>query len=77
MKIKNFGKALMLGIAYSASIGGFATLCGTPPNMILKSNIEQFYNSTIEYNCKLIMAFPLSILLLIICWIYLQNFHLI
>ena len=38
---KNFGKALMLGIAYSASIGGFATLYGTPPNMILKSKIER------------------------------------
>ncbi len=71
---KNFGKALMLGIAYSASIGGFATLYGTPPNMILKSNIEQFYNSTIEYNSWLIMAFPLSILLLLICWIYLSKF---
>ena len=61
---KNFGKALMLGIAYSASIGGFATLYGTPPNMILKSNIEQFYNSTIEYNSWLIMAFPLSLSLI-------------
>ena len=71
---KNFGKALMLAIAYSASIGGFATLYGTPPNMILKSNIEQFYNSTIEYNSWLIMAFPLSILLLLICWIYLSKF---
>ena len=34
----NFGKVLMLGIAYSASIGGFATLFGTPPNLILQSN---------------------------------------
>lgn len=29
-----FGKALMLGIAYSASVGGIATLIGTPPNML-------------------------------------------
>ena len=39
----NFGKVLMLGIAYSASIGGFSTLYGTPPNLILKSNFEQFF----------------------------------
>jgi len=29
-----FGKALMLSIAFSASIGGVATLIGTPPNII-------------------------------------------
>ena len=31
----NFGTALMLGIAYSATIGGIGTLIGTPPNLIL------------------------------------------
>ena len=46
----NFGKVLMLGIAYSASIGGFSTLYGTPPNLILKSNIQQFFNYTIDFD---------------------------
>ena len=32
-----FAKALMLSIAFSASIGGIATLIGTPPNLILAS----------------------------------------
>tara|TARA_A100001234_G_scaffold204836_1_gene200029 strand:+ start:66 stop:1085 length:1020 start_codon:yes stop_codon:yes gene_type:complete len=70
----NFGKVLMLGIAYSASIGGFSTLYGTPPNLILKSNFEQFFNFTMDFDYWFIMALPLSILLLIICWIYLVNF---
>ena len=29
--VRNFGVALMLGIAYAASIGGVGTLIGTPP----------------------------------------------
>ncbi|MCL7660030.1 hypothetical protein M8360_32015, partial [Klebsiella pneumoniae] len=31
----NFGTALMLGIAYSASIGSLGTIIGTPPNLFL------------------------------------------
>lgn len=73
-KESNFGKVLMLGIAYSASIGGFSTLYGTPPNLILKSNIEQFFNYTLDFNYWFMMALPLSILLLFICWYYLVNF---
>tara|TARA_B100001564_G_scaffold154931_1_gene130095 strand:- start:10747 stop:12195 length:1449 start_codon:yes stop_codon:yes gene_type:complete len=70
----NFGKVLMLGIAYSASIGGFATLFGTPPNLILQSNVEQFFGYKLNWEEWFIMAFPLSISLLLICWIYLSNF---
>ena len=62
----NFGKVLMLAIAYSASIGGFATLYGTPPNLILKSNVEQFFNYTIDFDLWFKMALPLSISLLFI-----------
>ena len=70
----NFGKVLMLGIAYSASIGGFATLYGTPPNLILQNNIEQFFSYKIDWEEWFIMALPLSITLLFICWLYLTNF---
>ena len=70
----NFGKVLMLGIAYSASIGGFATIYGTPPNLILLSNIEEYFNLSIDFSSWFIMAFPLSCILLFICWYYLINF---
>ena len=39
----NFGTALMLGIAYAASIGGVGTIIGTPPNTVLVGIIEQQY----------------------------------
>lgn len=70
----NFGKVLMLGIAYSASIGGFATIYGTPPNLILLANIEEYFNLSIDFFSWFIMAFPLSCILLFICWYYLVNF---
>ena len=70
----NFGKVLMLGIAYSASIGGFATIYGTPPNLILLANIEEYFNLSIDFSSWFIMAFPLSCILLFICWYYLINF---
>ena len=38
-----FGKALMLAIAYSASIGGIATLIGTPPNLVLAGIVQETY----------------------------------
>ena len=44
-----FGKALMLGIAYSASIGGIATLIGTPPNLVLAGVISETYGYEINF----------------------------
>ena len=38
---KNFCKCLALSIAYSANVGGVATLNGTPPNLIFKNNIDE------------------------------------
>ncbi|MBF8149272.1 SLC13/DASS family transporter [Winogradskyella sp. F6397] len=69
-----FGKALMLAIAYSASIGGIATLIGTPPNLILAGVVESTYNTEITFAQWFMFGFPISIVLLVICWIYLTRF---
>ena len=44
-----FGKMLMLAIAYSASIGGIATLIGTPPNLVLAGVISEIYGVEISF----------------------------
>ena len=46
---KVFGKALMLGVAYSASAGGIATLIGTPPNLIFAGFIQENFNIEISF----------------------------
>jgi solute carrier family 13 (sodium-dependent dicarboxylate transporter), member 2/3/5 len=67
----NFGKAIMLGIAYSASIGGLATLIGTPPNVIFASMINQMFDTEITFASWMAFGVPLTVLLITITWIYL------
>ena len=69
-----FGKALMLAIAYSASIGGIATLIGTPPNLVLAGVISDTYGYEITFSQWFMFGFPISILLLFICWKYLTRY---
>lgn len=73
-KNEGFGKALMLGIAYSASIGGMATLIGTPPNLVLAGVVQEYYGFEIVFSRWMLLACPLSLLLLLICWKYLTRF---
>ncbi|MFN7690502.1 MAG: SLC13 family permease, partial [Bacteroidota bacterium] len=74
-----FGGALMIGLAYAASIGGMSTLVGTPTNMIFYS----FYNSNfsgqqqIVFSNWFMLAFPIAVLLLIITyWLISKHFQL-
>lgn len=71
---ERLGKNIMLGIAYSASIGGMATLIGTPTNAILSAVIKQLYDYEIAFNEWMLFGLPFSLILLTICWYYLVNF---
>jgi sodium-dependent dicarboxylate transporter 2/3/5 len=66
-----FGTALMLGIAYSASIGGVATIIGTPPNTIVVAFLEREYNIAISFASWLAIGLPLAVTMLILSWLYL------
>ena len=70
---KIFGKALMLGIAYSASIGGISTLIGTPPNLILAGVVEETFGYEITFATWFKFGFPISLILLFLCWKYLTG----
>ena len=68
-----FGKALMLAIAYSASIGGMATLIGTPPNLVLAGVVQESYGIEITFYQWFSFGFPISILFLFLSWLYLTR----
>ncbi|WP_235299244.1 SLC13 family permease [Portibacter marinus] len=69
-----FGKMLMLAIAYSASIGGVATLIGTPPNLVLAGILEELYHVELSFAKWIIFGLPVAIVLLFICWKYLTEY---
>lgn len=68
---KNFGKAAMLGVAYSASIGGLATLIGTPPNTIFAGVARELFGVDISFAGWMVFGVPLSFILLFASWFYL------
>lgn len=71
---KIFSRNLMLAIAYGASIGGVATLIGSPPNIIFAGVLKQTLEIDITFFNWMLFALPTSILLLIVAWFYLTRF---
>jgi sodium-dependent dicarboxylate transporter 2/3/5 len=72
----NFALTLLLGIAYSASIGGVATLIGTPPNGVLVTQMGQIFPDAPEFAFTTWMSFalPMSLVFLFTSWVLLTRF---
>ena len=71
-----FGPALMLSIAYSASIGGTGTLVGTPPNLVFVSTSQELLPDlpNLLFTDWLKIGIPFVIIFLPVAWIYLVRF---
>jgi len=67
-RVVNFGAALMLGVAYAASIGGLGTLVGTPPNVIFAAFVEKQFGVEVTMLAWMAVGVPLMCLLLPLCW---------
>ncbi|MEQ9349881.1 MAG: DASS family sodium-coupled anion symporter, partial [Alphaproteobacteria bacterium] len=64
---------LLLAIAYGASIGGLATLIGTPPNAILAAFVEETYGLAIGFAQWMAVALPISLVLGLLTWLILTR----
>jgi sodium-dependent dicarboxylate transporter 2/3/5 len=67
----SFSVALMLGIAYSCSVGGLMTLVGTPPNLSFIRIFEILFPEApaISFGQWMIMALPLGLIMMTIAWV--------
>jgi solute carrier family 13 (sodium-dependent dicarboxylate transporter), member 2/3/5 len=69
-KVMKYSIALFLGIAYSASIGGIATIVGTPPNLSFTRIFAILFPESPEITFAnwFFFAFPISVIFLVVVW---------
>jgi len=65
---RNFSTALVLGVAYAATIGGVATLIGTPTNALAVAFMEQTYGVRPGFAEWMVFGLPCTVLLLPVAW---------
>ncbi|MFW6289609.1 MAG: SLC13 family permease, partial [Mariniphaga sp.] len=72
-KVSRYALGMLLGIAYSASIGGMATLVGTPTNLICVRILSVLYPAApeISFTQWFLFAFPLAVMMFIASYILL------
>ncbi|GAA1762972.1 MULTISPECIES: DASS family sodium-coupled anion symporter [Streptomonospora] len=69
----NFATSLMLGIAYSASIGSVSTLIGTPPNAFMAGYLSQNHDIDIGFGQWMMVGLPLAAVFLVVAWLLLTR----
>jgi sodium-dependent dicarboxylate transporter 2/3/5 len=70
---RRFGTVLMLSIAYACSIGGMATLIGTPPNAFLAGFMLETYDVSIGFAQWMLLGVPLVLVGLPLAWLILTR----
>lgn len=73
---RNFAAAIVLGVAWGATIGGLGTLVGTPTNALVAGFMRENYGYTIGFAEWLAFGVPTVVLLLPIAWLALVRFAL-
>jgi sodium-dependent dicarboxylate transporter 2/3/5 len=73
-EINNFEICMFLGLAYGATLGGVATLVGTPPNVFMAGFMESTYGVEVDFARWMIIGVPLMVIMLPITWFALTRF---
>ena len=72
--MSHFQVLMLLGVAYASSIGGLATLVGTPPNALLIAYMAENYGLEISFARWMVVGVPVTLVMLPIAWLLLTRF---
>jgi sodium-dependent dicarboxylate transporter 2/3/5 len=72
-RFRRFALSLMLGIAYSANIGGASTIIGTPPNVVMVGYMKEFYDFDVAFSSWLAIGLPICIVILALTYFMLVH----
>lgn len=71
--VRDFATAMMLGIAYAASIGGLATLIGSPPNALAAAYLAQAHGVVVTFADWMVIGVPVVLVMLPLAWLVLTR----
>ena len=71
--VRRFATALLLAIAYAASVGGIATLIGTPPNALLAAYLAETQDITVGFAQWMLIGVPVAFTMLAAVWWWLTR----
>ncbi len=68
---KSFSTALVLSIAYGASVGGMGTLIGTPPNAVFAGQVQELFPEApeVSFNQWLLVGIPITFIFIPVMWL--------
>lgn len=69
----DFERAMLLGIAYGATIGGFGTLVGSPPNALLAGFVAQTHGIRFGFLDYMLIGVPMVVIAIPLCWLVLTR----
>jgi solute carrier family 13 (sodium-dependent dicarboxylate transporter), member 2/3/5 len=72
--VKPFALALLLGIAYAASIGGIGTLIGTAPNALLTGYLLKQHQIDVPFIAWMAVGVPVVVTLIPLTWLIMTRF---
>ncbi len=73
-RMRNFSVSIMLGIAYSANIGGTATIIGTPPTVVFAGFMEETFDYTVSFANWMLLGFPFAVLMVLLTYFVITRF---